>query len=107
MRALNDWIDFMEGEGTSKQIERMGLLLKHSIPDQLILDNLRRLRRAVKKSGLAQKPLAQMDQSEFLTNFHARVMKEVSEHHSKRARQTGRTLFRRVGQGLSLNSYKS
>lgn len=107
MRALSDWIDFMEGEGTVKQLERMSLLLKHSIADQMILDNLRRLRRALKKSDPAVDKFEQINRPEFLTDFHERVMKEINGYQAERVGTKGKVLFAHLGQGSSPSSYKS
>lgn len=115
MRPISDWIDFMEGEGTLKQLERMDLLLKHSIADQLVIDNLRRLRRVIKKSDPAKNVLEQMNQPEFFTNLHSKIMsevmsnitKEVSIHQSEQMIAKENSLFAPVGQNSFLNSYKS
>ncbi len=77
MRKLEDWIEYMEGEGILRFMGKLGLLLRHSLTDQLVLDNLRRLRRILKQADPALEIENQISSSEFLGNFHAETMAKI------------------------------
>jgi hypothetical protein len=79
MSKLSEWIDFTEGEMDLKSMERLALLLKHSIADQLILDNLRRLRKIVKKSDPMTDQKSVLNEPEFLNQFHEKVMRSIRD----------------------------
>lgn len=107
MRKLSDWVDFMEGELTPKHIERLSLLLKHSIADQLILDNLRRLRRLIKKTDRAKLALETINEPEFLNQFHNRVMNSIKEVSDKKQSVQHKTLYTNECPIVALETYKS
>ena len=68
----------MEGECSAKQEEKLSLLLKHSIADQVVLDNLRRLRRIVKECDPALAIEAALSDENFMAELHAGTMKRIT-----------------------------
>ena len=79
MKKMEDWIDYLEGEVSLKQRTEMNLLLKHSISDQLILDNLRRLRQSlyeIDSTRTADKLLADKT---YMEKLQSQIMKEVKK----------------------------
>ncbi len=87
MRKLSEWVDFMEGEVTLKQIERLTFLLKHSPEDQVILENLRRLRRSLRQADPARIAVETINEPEFLQAFHTRVMDGIKDLKQDRREQ--------------------
>lgn len=77
MRKLEEWIEYMEGEEEYAQMGKLSLLLKHSGSDQVVLENLRRLRKWLKWADPAQDIEDQISNSEFLKDFHAKTMSQV------------------------------
>jgi hypothetical protein len=106
MRRLEDWIEYMEGEGAQKWMGQLGLLLKHSIADQVVLDNLRRLRRLIKKTDLADKINDTISNVEFLSGMHAKVMVNITAAKSVTSKRHARekSLSPGVDQGPSQES---
>ena len=87
MRKLEEWIDFMEGECTPQELSKLGLLLKHSISDQVVLDNLRRLRRATKACDPAHEIEHAIADENLMADLHSRTMKRISASLKMRARE--------------------
>lgn len=79
MRRLEDWIEYMEGEGNPHQMGQLNLLLKHSLADQQVLDNLRRLRKWLKWTDPCEEIEYVLDDKKFEKNFHKRIMNEIVE----------------------------
>lgn len=77
MRKLEDWIDYVEGEGTLRERTEMNLLLKHSIADQMILDNLRRLRQVVFAVDSTRKADALFADRQYMEKMQSQIMKEI------------------------------
>ena len=90
MRKLEDWIEYMEGEGLLKLMGRLGMLLRYSSTDQLVLDNLRRLRRILKNSDPALDIENEISSSEFLGNFHADTMARIVASQKPKAPKANR-----------------
>jgi hypothetical protein len=80
MKELEEWIDLMEGESWPAQTANLNLLLEHSLADQTVLDNLRRLRQATKEAheSVAVEKLLK-DQS-YLEKLHAQIMRGVRQN---------------------------
>lgn len=77
MKKLEDWIDYLEGEGSLRERTEMNLLLKHSISDQMILDNLRRLRQAVYETDSTREADALLADKQYAEKMQSQIMKEV------------------------------
>ncbi len=85
MRKLEDWIDYIEGEGTLRERTEMNLLLKHSISDQMVLDNLRRLRQAVFETDSTREADALLADRQYLEKMQSQIMKEVRKTRQSQA----------------------
>lgn len=79
MKKLEDWIDYLEGEVSLRERTEMNLLLKHSLSDQTILDNLRRLRQAVYESDMTRSADKLLADRQYLEKLQSQVMKEVKK----------------------------
>ena len=79
MQRLEDWIDFMEGESNHVQHGRLGLLLKHSIADRLVFENVRRLRCAIKDADAAELLTPLLNNERFMADMHQSIMARIRE----------------------------
>ncbi|MEK6556082.1 MAG: hypothetical protein AABZ31_12630 [Bdellovibrionota bacterium] len=77
MKKLEDWIDYLEGEGSLRERTEMNLLLKHSISDQMVLDNLRRLRQAVYETDSTRGADLLLGDKQYMEKMQSQIMKEV------------------------------
>lgn len=77
MKKLEDWIEYLEGEVSLKDRTEMNLLLKHSMADQLILDNLRRLRQCVRESDQARSEEKLLNDKQYHERIQSQIMREV------------------------------
>lgn len=78
MIKLEDWIDFIEDECTPKRRAQLKMLLKFSVADRLILDNLRRIRQLIKLCDRADEIEGMLDQKEFLQDSHKQIMNRIT-----------------------------
>jgi hypothetical protein len=79
MGKLEDWIDYLEGSLDLGKMEKLSMLLRHSINDQVIHDNLRRLRQNIKETDPAREIQSQTNNPEFMERLHNRIMSGVAE----------------------------
>ena len=106
MRKLHEWIEYMEGEGLLKPMSKLALLLKHSLVDQVILDNLRRLRRLVKQLDPAFEIEEKLSSAEFLNDFHSQTMNQIKDWAQKNQAKKSDSLPTELDLGSSQDSYK-
>ncbi len=78
MRKQEEWIDFIEGEDCDVNLSQLGFLLKHSKQDQMVVDNLRRLRSVISQVDIANEIDDKMEDTEFMSDFHNRVMCSIT-----------------------------
>ncbi|MEQ1663848.1 MAG: hypothetical protein ABL927_00570 [Bdellovibrionales bacterium] len=116
MSKLEEWIEYMEA-GLPQSDEHLGMLLEHSITDQLVLDNLRRLRRVIKMTDPSEDCDEALRNEQFLKSFHARVMGKIKrevknattvkrEKSASAEEHRADSLAPEVGQQISLEVYK-
>jgi site-specific recombinase len=79
MRRLEDWIDYMEKEVDPQKLDQLKMLLKHSISDQEVLDNLRRLRKWLLWADPAENIDYIIEDKKFEKNFHRQIMQTITE----------------------------
>ena len=79
MGKLEDCIDYLELALDRRKMAKLSLLLKHSIADQVILDNLRRLRRLVQSSDPAQPIYRLSNDPVYNEKLHASIMQKVAQ----------------------------
>src|SRR5690242_12917316 len=72
-----DWIDYIEGEMTKAEKAKADLLLKHSISDQLVVDNLRRVRSHVELINPARESEKLINDKQYMEKLQSQIMKEV------------------------------
>jgi hypothetical protein len=106
MRKLEDWIEYIEGEGDPKRMSKLGMLLKHSSTDKLVVDNLRRLRRAVHEVDPADKINDVISNSDFLGDFHSRIMDALNLQTRSSAKKKDRSSQQDEGLRSSQGPYK-
>jgi hypothetical protein len=99
MRRLEEWIDLLEGESGVRQSSKLGLLLKHSKPDQEVYANLTRLRRIVKKCDPAYALEAVLHDEKFMMDMHKRTMQSLTAHLKQQELSSNRTVS--CDEGLS------
>lgn len=105
---LIDWIEYMEGEGDPEKMSQLSMLLKHSIADQVVLDNLRRLRRMIKCADPADDVMDKVSNAEFLESMHLKIMEQITVPEKKRARAASESQLRTdEDSDSSLDSCKS
>lgn len=78
MRKLENWIDFMENECSPKEEAQLKMLLNFSKGDQLILDNLRRLRNLIKLCDKADAIEGLLSEEKFLQKSHKAIMDRIA-----------------------------
>lgn len=79
MRRLEDWIDYMEAESSEQEMSQLSLLLKHSVADQEVLENLQRLRKWVKWSDPCEAVDYIIEDKKFEKSFQERVMATIGK----------------------------
>jgi hypothetical protein len=84
MKELEEWIDLMEGESWPAQTANLNLLLEHSLADQTVLDNLRRLRQATKEAHEDAAVEKLLKDQAYLEKLHAQIMREVRQKRAGR-----------------------
>jgi hypothetical protein len=84
MRKLEDWIDYLEDECPPKRRTQLNMLLKFSVADRLILDNLRRLRQLIQLCDKADDIEGLLNQKEFLHDSHAKIMESIKNQSGSR-----------------------
>jgi hypothetical protein len=84
MRKLEDWIDYLEDECPPKRCVQLNMLLKFSVADRLILDNLRRLRQLIKLCDPADAIEGVLCQKEFLQDSHSQIMAGIMSPSGRR-----------------------
>lgn len=78
MKSFEDWIDFMEEELTAEEQTELELMLRHSVSDRMIYQNLSRLREEIKASDPAEVLLESKDvDSKFLEKLHRKTMSKI------------------------------
>jgi hypothetical protein len=77
MKELEEWIDLMEGETWPEQTANLNLLLEHSLADQTIMDNLRRLRQATKEAHTDTAVEKLLRDQTYLEKLHSQIMRSV------------------------------
>ena len=107
MRKLEDWIEYMEGEDDTKRMGQLGLLLQHSPENQIVLENLRRLRRLIAESDSARDIESTISKSAILEDLHDRIMSQLSGLPESSAPQKEKRSSPDGGRGSSLGSYKN
>lgn len=107
MRKLEEWIEYMEGEGDLEKMGQLGLLLKHSLEDQVVLNNLRRLRRMIELTDPSDIIEDQISNSDFLGQFHQKTMKSIIQMKNSRRGKRGGPLASDEDQKTSLGSCKT
>lgn len=83
MKRLEDWIDYIEGDLGRAEKAECDLLLKHSLSDQLILDNLRRVRRCVENNSPTASAEKLLKDNQYLEKLHGQIMKAVKKETRK------------------------
>ncbi len=83
MKRLEDWIDYIEGDLSRAEKAECDLLLRHSISDQLILDNLRRVRRCVELNTPTAPVEKLLKDNQYLEKLHGQIMKAVKKETRK------------------------
>lgn len=125
MRKLEEWIEVMEDEEDKaagralngkrdvkqKQLEKLSLLLKHSPPDQVVFDNLRRLRRLIAQSGDPANAIEEMiSGADFTAKLHGKIMDQITsvgKRRPKRKQRQDKSASHDGDPGSSLGPYKS
>lgn len=67
------WVDYVESELTSEDLRQVEMILKNSETDQLIVDNLSRLRRLLKNNDVIDAPV----KPEYYQDLCSRIMNQI------------------------------
>jgi len=67
------WVDFIEGDLSEADLKQVEMILKNSETDQLIVDNLERLRQILKNNDPIDVPV----KDEYFEDLTARIMNQV------------------------------
>ena len=78
MKSFENWIDFMEEEVNEDERSELELLLRHSVSDRMVYDNLLRLREQIKVSDPVKAALKDnLDDNKFYERLHRKTMSKI------------------------------
>lgn len=85
LNKLEDWIDYIEESLPVRKKEKLDLLLRFSMDDQMVVDNLTRLRRLVKHSDSAKNIDVELNSKLFMMELKNAIMDKITSKANRKS----------------------